>query len=189
MRKQTEIYGRPDRYAAIDIAYLIEKRGFTWDELNVLRMLADSSKAIREYIIDYAKDTLDMWEGLKPHAGHDAGEIAFIAAHHAEELARSRISDANTHKLASLLVAPDPWDDEQKKEALCDYYNRKRSRTPGKLVKQLEAMENEALQERAAFMLELLQRLRKTDEEKQPLQPIEGENVVDFNKEKAKRRR
>ena len=188
MRKQTFIYGRPDRYAAIDIAYLIEKRGFTWDELKVCRMLADSSKAIREFIIGYAKDTLDMWEGLKPCAGHDAYEIAFIAAHNAEEYAKSKISGANTHKLASLLVAPDPWDDEQKAKAFDDYYDRTKSRTPGKLVKQLEAMEDEALQEHASLMLELLQRFREADGEKQPPRPIEGENVVDFNKEKARRR-
>ncbi len=136
-RKQTGIYGRPDRYNAVDIAYLIEKRGYTWEELRVLRMLADASSAIREYIIEYAKDALESWEGLKPHTGHCAPDIAYVAAHHAEEYAISKMGGVDPRKLAALLNDPEPLDNEHRGKAL----NRTRSRTPGKLIEAMEDMD------------------------------------------------
>lgn len=159
-RKQTGIYGKPDRYNAVDIAYLIEKRGFTWEELRALRMLANASSAIREYIIEYVKDTLESWEGLKPHTGHCAPDIAYVAAHHAEEYAISKMGGADPRKLAALLNDPEPWDNDHSGKALNDYYDRTKSRTPGKLIEAMEDMDPTIL----------------------------GGNVIDFNQAKAKKR-
>ena len=159
-RKQTGIYGKPDRYNAVDIAYLIEKRGFTWEELRALRMLANASSAIREYIIEYVIDTLESWEGLKPHTGHTASEIAYAAAHNAKEYAISKMGGADPRKLAALLNDPEPWDNEHKGRAFNDYYDRTKSKTPGKLIEAMKDMDP----------------------------TIRGGNVIDFNQAKAKKR-
>lgn len=115
-------YGRPDRTMMVRAAIYMERRLFSYEEWSIVARLCDSSAAIRNHILPYVKDALDMWDGLVPAQGHTADEIALIAAYHAYH--KAGVSIGRKDRINSLLLPPPDWDDEAKRKAQAAYYDR-----------------------------------------------------------------
>ncbi len=159
MKKTRDWEVEVDRYDAIQLPLAVEKRRLRREEYITLLRIAQSSAAVREYILEYAKDLLDSWDGLKPHKGAYAYEHAFVAASHAQEYAYSKMNsyERADERIKDLLSDPEEWSAERKRQAETDYFARfKRYNTPKKLVETLETAEYEEA-------AELIQRLKKNE--------------------------
>lgn len=134
-------YGRPDRTMMVRAAIYMERRRFSYYEWSIIARLCDSSAAIRDHILPYVKEALDMWDGLVPSQGHAADEIALIAAYHAYH--KAKVSIGRKDRISSLLLPPPDWDDETRRKAEADYCERHpfSSRVTAKLK---EALDREA---------------------------------------------
>lgn len=83
--------------------------------------LCDSSPAIRKYILSFADECLNAFEGTIPHRGHRNCEIALIAAFNTYEKARKEIGRVPSRYIDSLLEPPEPWAPEQEEMARAAY--------------------------------------------------------------------
>lgn len=115
--------GCPSRHEMVRAAIYMEKRGFDWNEWNIVSRLCGSSKAIRKYILAYIKDALDMWDGLEPTVGSNNCEIAYIAAFHSFCATRKEVySEQRADALAR--SKPEPWSKARYEVAWEDYIKR-----------------------------------------------------------------
>ena len=115
--------GCPSRHEMVRAAIYMEHRGFDWKEWNTISRLCGSSKAIRQYILAYVKDALDMWDGLVPTRGSNSHEIAYIAAFHSFCTTRKEIhSEQRADALARM--KPESWSKARYEVAWEDYIKR-----------------------------------------------------------------
>lgn len=134
--------GCPSRQEMVRAAIFMERRGFTNSEYSVVARLCDSDIAIRKYILIFAAECLDAFEGLVPHRGIFSHETALIAAFNVYKRARKEIGQKSEEYIDSLLQPPTPWTPEQKEEAWQLY--SKRYPDCGKVTSTLlEALEQE----------------------------------------------
>lgn len=135
--------GCPSRQEMVKAAIFMERRGFTFSEWAVVWRLCDSSPAIRGYILSFAAECLDVFEGQIPHRGHRNCEIALIAAFNAYKKARKEIGQVPDGYIDSLLEPPEPWTSEQKEMAL-QLFRECHPDNVGVTATLLEALEQEA---------------------------------------------
>ena len=133
--------GCPSRHAMVYAAISMESVGYDWQEYDIIPRLCMSSKAIRQYILPFVKNTLDMWDGLKPKKGMYNYEIAYVAAFRLFCDLRRKI---NNEKLADELASkPFPkWTQEQYSEAL-ESYLKQHKRTGNVTTALKESLERE----------------------------------------------
>lgn len=134
--------GRPTRHEMVRAAILMEQSGFDWNEWATMDKICKSSKSIRDYILSYAKDVIDMFEGLEPTKGRFSYEIAFIAASHAQKSAYKQMGSVPKERITALLEPPAPWTDEEYEKAWKAYCQRHPG-TPKITAKLKEALERE----------------------------------------------
>lgn len=132
----------PDRQTMVSTAIHMERSGFTFEEWSTVDRICCTSADARYFILDYAKDFLDMLDGLKPHKGERLSEIAVIAADHALLRACKKIENSRS-KFRELTTPPEQWTEEQYAKARSDYIQRSPDRT-GVTDKLLNALEREA---------------------------------------------
>ena len=139
-KRHGPLRGCPSRQDMISAAILMEQKGFRWDEWSTMVKLCDSDLQIRQYILSFAKDCLDMWEGLVPNKGHFDHEIAFIAAYHINKKILKEMAHYSDEQLHALLDPPDPWTEEQTEKKWRAYLERHpyRRRVTTKLLEKLE---------------------------------------------------
>lgn len=109
--------GCPSRQNMVKAAILMERRGFTCKEWSVMARLCDSSAAIRGYILSFADECLNAFDGTIPHRGHRNCEIALIAAFNVYEKTQREIGRVSAGYIDSLLEPPEPWTQEQEEMA------------------------------------------------------------------------
>lgn len=84
--------------------------------------LCDSDVEIRRYILAFAKECLDAWNGLAPSRGRFSYEIAAIAASNAYANARKEMRNYPEEYISKLMEPPAPWSKEQTEEEWKAYY-------------------------------------------------------------------
>lgn len=112
----------PSRKDMVRAAIYMERRGFDWEEWRIVARLCDSGKGIRHYILDYVRDMLDMWDGLKPSKGMFSSEFAYIAAFHALQAVGKEMRHYPKERIQALLETPAPWTDNEKEQAKKAFY-------------------------------------------------------------------
>lgn len=132
----------PGREDMVRAAIYMERRGFSWEERDIMLRLCDSSKAIRRYILDYVQDMLDMWDGLKPSKGRFSDEIAYIAAVHAYMTTKNEMRHYSKERLLALLDEPAAWNEKEKEKAR-KAYQKKHPDNVRVTTKLKEALERE----------------------------------------------
>lgn len=132
--------GCPSRHDMVQAAIFMERRGFDWNEWPVVARLCDSDLQIRHYILAFAKECLDAWEGLAPSRGRFSYEIAAIAASNAYVNAYKELQNSPKEYVSNLMEPPAPWT-EQEQEAYWMAYQQRhphRCRITSKLKEVLE---------------------------------------------------
>ena len=114
----------PTRHEMVRIAISMEERGFDWREWGIMNRLGDAGRPIRDYILSYAEDVLDMWEGRAPSRGHNASEIVFIAANNVGRELYKELNYPSRNRMDELLAPPTPWAAEEKAAALNTWRER-----------------------------------------------------------------
>jgi len=136
------IPGHPDRYDMVKAGIYMERRGFDWDEWPIVARLCDSEFQIRQYILAFAKECLDAWEGLVPSRGITCHDFAAIAANNVYKKALDEMWDPSQEHINKLFEPPVPRTKEQAEEKCRAYQERHRPcRVTAKLK---EALEQEA---------------------------------------------
>lgn len=132
--------GCPSRKDMISAPIFMERRGFTYGEWVIMVSLCDSDVEIRQYILAFAKEFLDAWNGLAPSRGHFSYEIAAIAASNAYANARQEMRNYPKEYISKLMEPPTPWSEEQTEENMEAYFKSHphRWRMTAKLHKALE---------------------------------------------------
>lgn len=132
----------PTRHEMVRVAVSMEERGFDWQEWDVMNRLGDAGRPIRDYILNYAEDVLDMWEGRKPSRGHNASEIVLIASCSALRNACKKLDCPSKERMDELLAPPTPWTPEESATAF-EAWCERRSKLPRVSPKLKEALEKE----------------------------------------------
>lgn len=117
MNKSRYYTGCPSRQVMVKAAIFMERRGFTFSEWTIIWRLCDSSAAIRGYILGFAAECLDAFEGQIPHRGHHNYDIALIAAHHIFIKAIKDMGRVSHEYIDALLEPPEPWTPAQEEKA------------------------------------------------------------------------
>lgn len=114
--------GCPSRQDMISASVFMEQRGFTYREWSIMASLCDSDVEIRQYILAFAKECLDAWNGLAPSRGRFSYEIAAIAASNAYANARKEMRNYPKEYIGKLMEPPVPWSKEQTEEKMEAYF-------------------------------------------------------------------
>lgn len=132
--------GCPSRQDMISASVFMEHRGFTYGEWSIMVSLCDSDVEIRRYILAFAKECLDAWNGLAPSRGRFSYEIAAIAASNAYANACKEMRNYPKEYIGKLMEPPAPWSEEQTEEKWKAYYKEHphRWRMTAKLHEALE---------------------------------------------------
>ena len=132
----------PTRHEMVRIAISMEERGFDWREWGIMNRLGDAGRPIRDYILSYAEDVLDRWEGRAPSRGHNASEIVFIAANNVGRELYKELNYPSRNRMDELLAPPTPWAAEEKAAAL-NTWRERHSKLPRMSPKLRESLEKE----------------------------------------------
>lgn len=114
----------PDRYMMIKAAILMERSGFNFNEWTIMARLCDSAYPIRQYILSFAEECLEAFEGLAPTRAHYAYEIAAIAANNVYKKAIAEMPRFSGERIARLMEPPAPWTQEEAARHRAEYYKR-----------------------------------------------------------------